>query len=160
MKVGRRSPGETLALFLSSGCGLGYLPYAPGTFGTLAGVPVVVGLARLPLWAYLTGTVLLTGAAVLLAGRAQALYERHDDPRIVIDEVAGYVVTMAGVPVSAAGLFLGFVMFRVFDIFKPWPCRTIDRRWRTGAGVVLDDVAAGLYALGCLHLLCYLWPRY
>jgi phosphatidylglycerophosphatase A len=100
----------------------------------------------------------LTLAAIPVASRANELYGRHDDGRIVIDEVAGYVVTMAGVAPSPASVAAGFLIFRFFDIVKPWPCSALDQRLKGGAGVVLDDVAAGLYATATLHLLMYLWP--
>ena len=124
----------------------------------MAGVPVYLLLTRLPLWGYLVGLALLTAAAVPLADRAQEILGRRDDPRIVIDEVAGYVVTMIGVAPSFLGVVLGFVLFRTFDILKPWPCRTIDRRWHSGAGVVLDDVAAGIYAAAVMHAVILFWP--
>lgn len=95
---------------------------------------------------------------MFLAGRAEDIYGRHDDPRIVIDEVAGYAVTMIGVKPGVVVVILGFILFRAFDILKPWPCRTIDRNWSGGGGVVLDDAAAGIYAAVVLRVLIHFWP--
>lgn len=153
-----RSPGKALVIFLASGAYLGHVPFAPGTFGTLAGVLIYFGFIRLPLWGYVCATAGVIAAAMWLAGRAQGIYGRKDDGRIVIDEVAGYLVTMIGVGPSLPSVVLGFILFRVFDILKPWPCRYFDRRWTGGAGVVMDDVAAGAYGAAVLHVLIGLWP--
>lgn len=131
---------------------------APGTWGTLAGIPIYLALSRLPLWGYLAGLALLVWAAVFVAGRAQEIFGRHDDPRIVIDEAAGYLVTMVGAAPGLRAVVLGFIFFRVFDILKPWPCRAIDKKWVSGAGVVFDDVAAGIYGALALQATMYIWP--
>lgn len=154
----KKSPGQNLVLFLSSGAWLGHLPLAPGTFGTLMGIPLYLALSRLPWWGYIVSSVLLIGGAIWTADRAQSFYGGHDDRRIVIDEVVGYIVTMTGITPGLFSVALGFAVFRLFDIFKPWPCRTIDRLWLSGAGVVMDDVVAGLYGLMVLHLISWRWP--
>ncbi|MEW6265400.1 MAG: phosphatidylglycerophosphatase A [Thermodesulfobacteriota bacterium] len=143
---------------MTSGGGLGYAPVAPGTFGTLAGVPFYLAFSLLPAWAYAAATIALIAAAAVLAGRAEEIHGGRDDRRIVIDEAAGYVVTMTGLRPSLLGMILGFLLFRAFDILKPWPGGTIDRRLRGGWGVVLDDVAAGLYGLVVLQIIARLWP--
>lgn len=153
-----KSPDQALSIFLASGAYLGHVPFAPGTFGSLVGIPVFLGFSRLPLWGYLISLALLLAAAIFLAGRAEAIYGRHDDPRIVIDEVTGYAVAMIGVKPGLVVVVLGFILFRAFDILKPWPCGTIDRKWSGGGGVVLDDVAAGIYAAAALQVLIYFWP--
>jgi len=131
---------------------------ASGTFGTLAGIPLFLGLSQLPFWAYLAALAAVIILAVYLAARAEGIYGQRDDGRIVIDEVAGYLVTMVGVGPSLGGIILGFILFRAFDILKPWPARLIDRKWRGGLGLVLDDVAAGVYACAVLHVLIFFWP--
>lgn len=137
---------------------MGHMPWAPGTFGALAGIPVYLALSRLSLWGYLFGLVLLIAAGIVLADRAQNIYGRPDDRRIVIDEVAGLAVTMTGTTPDLAGIILGFGFFRLFDVLKPWPARVIDRTWTSGAGVVLDDVIAGLYAAAALQAVLYFRP--
>ena len=134
------------------------MPVAPGTFGTLAGIPVFLLLSLGPWWVYFIGLAALIAAAVYFSGLAQNIHGRHDDGRIVIDEVAGYVAAMTGVSPGLVPVAIGFVLFRIFDIFKPWPCRFIDRNWKSGTGVVFDDLAAGLYAALLLRFLLFLWP--
>ena len=142
-----------VVVLLATWGGCGFSPLAPGTVGTLGAIPLYLLLAQLPLASYLTATLLLTVLACWAAGQAQEIYGEHDPGKIVIDEVAGYLVTMAGVPFSWPGVVAGFFLFRLFDIVKPPPARWIDRHVTSGTGVVLDDVAAGLYACGSLHLL-------
>lgn len=147
---------RSFILFLSSNAGLGYAPIAPGTFGTLAGIPAFWLLAHLP-----PGLWLLTWATLLclsfwVAGAAGAIYGVVDDGRIVIDELVGYLATVALLPFSWTSALLGFVLFRIFDILKPPPARWFDRQLKNGFGVVLDDVMAGLYGALCLRLILHL----
>lgn len=139
-------------LFLASNAGLGYAPVAPGTFGTLAGIPVFWLFARLPapLWS-LTWCALLA-LACWAAEAAGRIFGVVDDGRIVIDELAGYLTTVAFLPFSWTAALLGFAWFRLFDILKPPPVSWIDRNWKNGVGVVFDDIAAGLYAAVALRL--------
>lgn len=141
-----------LALLLASNGGLGYAPVMPGTFGTLAGLPVYWLLAGLSPAAFLLALGIITGVAVWAAGEAGRHYGVVDDGRIVIDELAGYLVTVAFLPWSWLTALLGFAWFRLFDILKPPPANWIDRRCKNGFGVVFDDVAAGLYAALALRL--------
>jgi len=147
-----------MVILIVSGVFLGYAPLASGTFGTLAGIPLCLGLSFLPLWAYLGLAAAFILAAIILCQRAEAIFEAKDDGRIVIDEVAGYLVTMIGIKPGFVVIIVGFLLFRIFDIFKPWPARLIDQKLAGGAGVVLDDVAAGVYACVILHLLAVFWP--
>ncbi len=157
---GDRGPAPILALTWSSFFGSGYVPIAPGTAGTIAAIPLWYLLtdARVPIWLYLvvTAAVTLTGmAAAQIAGK---YYGVADSGHIVIDEVAGYLVTMAFLPRAVVPALAGFVFFRIFDVLKPPPARFFDRdpRWKNGAGVVLDDVWAGVYAWAAtwaVHLL-------
>ncbi len=139
-------------LFLASNGGLGYAPWVSGTFGTLAGIPLFWLLAPLPpaLWA-LTWLALFC-LACWAAEAAGRIYGVADDGRIVIDELVGYLATVAFLPFSWPAAILGFVWFRLFDILKPPPAGWLDRHWKNGVGVVLDDVAAGLYAAAALRL--------
>jgi len=148
-----------LVLFLSSNAGLGYIPVAPGTFGTLAGIPCFFLLAPLPwhLWLLCWTALLLLSFGV--AGAAGRYYGVVDDGRIVIDELLGYLVTVAFLPFSWSAAIGGFFLFRLFDIVKPPPASWFDRRLKNGVGVVLDDVAAGIYAALALRLLLALLQR-
>jgi len=144
-----------LTLLLASNFGLGYAPVASGTFGTLAGLPAFWLLAGLPPAGYLLAWAGITAVAVWAAGAAGRHYGVVDDGRIVIDELSGYLVTVALLPWNWTNALLGFVWFRVFDILKPPPAGWIDRRCKNGFGVVFDDVAAGVYA--SLALRATLW---
>ena len=135
-----------LALLLASNGGLGYAPVVPGTFGTVAGLPAFWLLAGFPPAGYLLVLAVVTGVAVWAAGQAGRHYGVVDDRRIVIDELAGYLVTVAFLPWSWATAWLGFAWFRLFDILKPPPAGWIDRHCKNGYGVVGDDLAAGVYA--------------
>jgi phosphatidylglycerophosphatase A len=129
----------------------GYAPVAPGTFGTLGAIPLWWALARLPLPWYVAVTVAFAALAALAAHHAGRHWGIADASPIVIDEVAGYLVTMIGAPASWPFALGGFVLFRVFDVLKPWPASALDRV-KNGVGVTMDDVAAGLYALAALQL--------
>lgn len=141
-----------LALLLASNFGLGYAPVAPGTFGTLAGLPAFWLLAGLSPVHYLLVWALLTAVAVWAASVAGRHYGVVDDRRIVIDELSGYLVTVALLPWSWPTALLGFAWFRIFDILKPPPVGWVDRHCKNGYGVVFDDVAAGIYAALALRL--------
>lgn len=138
---------------LSFGFGSGLMPVAPGTFGTLAAVLPYLLLARLPLPVYCL--IVLAGFAlgIYLCRYTSAALGVHDHPSIVWDEFIGFWITMIGVPLSWQWILIGFVLFRVFDIVKPWPVGLADSRLRGGVGIMLDDVLAGLYALICIQLL-------
>ncbi len=139
-------------LFLSSNAGLGYAPVAPGTFGTLAGIPAFYLMAPLPPALYLVTWLGLLALSFWAAGEAGRIYGVVDDGRIVIDELVGYLVTVAFLPFSWSAAILGFFLFRGFDIAKIFPASWFDRRMKNGYGVVLDDVVAGLYGAIALRL--------
>ena len=125
------------------------MPIAPGTAGTAAAIPLWWALSLAGPWAYIAGTVVVAVTGIVAADRAGRYYGVADSGHIVIDEVAGYLVTMAFVPRSVFAAAAGFVFFRICDVLKPWPARIFDRepRWKNGAGVMLDDLAAGVWAL-------------
>jgi phosphatidylglycerophosphatase A len=133
--------------------GTGYSPFASGTVGTLAAIPLYCLLARLPLPAYLLALLPLTVFSCWVSDRAEEIFNEKDSGKIVIDEVVGYLVTMTGVTLSWKGAVLGFFLFRFFDILKVPPANFIDRHLKNGCGVVLDDVVAGVYACVALHWL-------
>ena len=140
-------------IVLATWGGTGFSPVASGTVGTLGAIPFYLLLARLPLTYYLLITIAFGLFSCWISGEAERIFEEKDSGRIVIDEVAGFLVTMAGVPASWQGVVAGFLLFRLFDITKPPPARHFDRHMKNGYGVVLDDVVAGMYACLALHLL-------
>ncbi len=133
--------------------GTGYSPVASGTVGTIAAIPFYLLLVRLPLSFYLLTLVPFFFFSCWVSGLAEEIFGEKDSGKIVIDEVVGYLVTMVGVPLTVQGVVLGFFLFRFFDIVKVEPARYFDRHLKNGYGVVLDDVAAGVYACGVLHLI-------
>jgi phosphatidylglycerophosphatase A len=130
---------------LASGFGLGYLPYAPGTFGTLAGIPLFLLFTKLTPLNYIIALVILFFFSSYISKRAETIFKKKDASVIVIDEVAGFIVTMALIGPSLYSIVLGFVFFRFFDIIKIWPVRAFDKM-SGGYAVVLDDIMAGIYA--------------
>lgn len=143
--------------FLAFGLGSGAAPWAPGTFGTLAAVPLWYLLAQTSLPVYLTLTLVAFVIGIWLCGRTSRDLGVHDHGGIVWDEFVGYWITMIAVPVDWIWALLGFVLFRLFDIWKPWPIRPIDRHVHGGLGIMLDDVLAGAFAALVLQGLLWYW---
>jgi phosphatidylglycerophosphatase A len=143
-------PGPWVVLAAWGPCG--YAPLAPGTAGTLGAIPLFWALRPLPLALYLLTTAAFVAVAIAAATVAGRYWKVVDASPIVIDEVAGYLVTMALVPWSWETAVAGFLLFRLFDVVKPWPASAFDRV-KSGFGVVMDDVAAGVWAWGTLELL-------
>jgi phosphatidylglycerophosphatase A len=139
--------------FLGFGFGSGLAPLAPGTFGTLAAVPIFWLMAGLPLPLYAVITVGLFLAGIPICRRSEERLGVGDHSGIVWDEIVGYLITMATVPFSWPAAALGFVLFRAFDVLKPWPIRWLDRKVHGGLGIMLDDALAGLFASVCLNWL-------
>ncbi|MCP1676612.1 phosphatidylglycerophosphatase A [Natronocella acetinitrilica] len=142
--------------FLALGFGSGLSPKAPGTMGTLAAIPLYLLVAMLPFWAYLLVTALVCVVGVWICDRAARDFGVHDHPAIVWDEVAGFLVTMIAVPLGLVWVVLGFLLFRFFDIIKPWPIRWLDRHVHGGFGIMIDDIIAGVFAALVLHLIVFL----
>ena len=145
---------HALILFGASGAGSGYSPWAPGTVGSVVGVAIflVAGLALRTPDGGLTALALgVSWLGIWLAGRAEAIWGTRDDPRITIDEVAGMLVSLVYVPAPTGSwgslqvAVAGFLLFRLFDIWKPVPVRSVEAL-RGGFGVMADDLVAGLYA--------------
>lgn len=133
-------------LILATGFYGGYAPFAPGTVGTAVGVLFFWCFSHLSPLLYLITTVAFVFLSAWVAERAEQLLQRKDAPAIVIDEISGFLVTMLFVPCSVTMVLAGFLLFRGFDIGKVFPARWIERSIPGGWGVVLDDVAAGVYA--------------
>ena len=144
-------------LFLSSGCLLGNMPFAPGSFGTLAGLPICWLLSGIDGWISFFLIVLTVPFAVWIAGEAEKILGKKDPGAIVIDEIVGMILTLAGLPFTATTAGLGFVLFRVLDITKPFPIRYLERRFKGGSGIVLDDMAAGIIANITLRIILQLF---
>ena len=143
---------------LACGFGLGLSPWAPGTCGTLIGVALYLPMAALPLPGYLAVLALLSVFGVWVCGRTADELADHDPAAIVWDEVVGFLVTMIAAPSGWAWVVAGFVLFRFFDIAKPWPVRAAERV-RGGLGILLDDLVAGLLGLILLQLAAYVVGR-
>ncbi|TCK04833.1 phosphatidylglycerophosphatase A family protein [Marinobacterium mangrovicola] len=141
--------------FLAFGLGSGASPWAPGTAGTLAAIPLWYLLAQLPLITYLLIVLAAFAVGCWLCQRTSDDLGVHDHGGIVWDEFVGYWITMIAVPVAPVWALLGFVLFRVFDILKPWPIRWADQRVHGGFGIMLDDLIAGVFAALVLQIIIY-----
>lgn len=141
---------------LSLGFGSGLAPRAPGTAGTLIAIPIYLLMTGLSAPAYLLLTLFLLYIGVHLCQATAQRLGVHDHPAIVWDEIVGYLLTMVAVPLGWVWIVAGFVLFRLFDIWKPWPIGLLDRRVSGGIGIMLDDLLAALYASMVLQLIIYL----
>ena len=142
--------------FLALGFGSGLLKPAPGTWGTLAAVPIYYLLEtiyQLSIGYYSLLVVATFVLGVYVCGRTARDVGEHDHGAIVWDEIVGFLVTMWAITPSLVNIVLGFALFRLFDIIKPWPISVIDRSVQGGFGIMIDDVIAGIFACGLLHLL-------
>lgn len=139
--------------FIAFGFGSGALPYAPGTWGTLLAIPFYLVLRTLSPASYLVALVFIILGSIWLCDKTSKEIGVHDHPGMCIDEFVGYFVTMYNAPHRWTWIFWGFVLFRLFDIWKPWPIRAIDEKITGGLGIVLDDVLAGIYSCIVLHIL-------
>ena len=133
-------------LFLAFGFGSGLAPRAPGTAGTLAAIPLYLWFSLYGNAVYLALLALVCVTGVWICERASRLLGTHDHPGIVWDEFAGFLVTMSVAPAGWPWLVAGFVLFRLFDIWKPWPVSWADKKLSGGLGIMLDDLLAGLLA--------------
>jgi len=141
--------------FVALGFGAGLAPFAPGTFGSLVGLGFAVALAPLGLWWNVVVIVAAVAAGVWICGESARRLGVHDHPAIVWDEVAGMMIAMLAAPAAWWGAPLAFVLFRAFDIAKPWPIREVDHGMGGGAGIMLDDVLAGVFAALVLLVVGY-----
>lgn len=139
--------------FFAFGFGSGLAPKAPGTFGTLAAVPIYWLIQDLSWPLYLSWLLVTFALGVLWCDRSSKALGVHDHGGIVWDEFVGYWITMFMAPAGWLWMLLGFVLFRLFDIVKPWPIRWLDQKVHGGFGIMLDDLVAGIFAAVCLQLL-------
>jgi phosphatidylglycerophosphatase A len=147
---------ERAVFFVATGFLVGTVPFAPGTFGSIIGLPASFLLSRLNLLNSVICILAFILFAIGIASAAEKIIKQKDPGQIVIDEIAGLMVTLAGVPFNLKTALTGFVIFRVFDILKPFPIRALERRVGGGSGIVLDDVLAGIYGNLVLRLVIYL----
>lgn len=142
---------KTIELLATAGY-VGRIPWAPGTFGSFIGVFIAAALSYTNTWIYFATTLVITGLAIWVAGQYEQVTGRHDPKEVVIDEVAGYLVTVFLITPTPQNLLIGFLVFRVLDILKPFPISWVDKKVPGGFGTVADDLAAGLIGLLFMHL--------
>jgi phosphatidylglycerophosphatase A len=147
-----RYPAHCLAL----GFGSGLSPVAPGTCGTLVGIPLYLLMRDLYLPYYLIAISGLFLVGIYLCRRTSILLGSQDPGAIVWDEIVGYLFTMTQAPRGLGWILAGFMLFRFFDILKPWPIAWLDRHVKGGLGIMLDDLVAGIFSLICLQLIAYI----
>ena len=141
--------------FLGLGFGSGLVPLMPGTFGSLAAIPLILAMSVLSIEWFIAMTILATIMGVRFCQKTSDALKLHDHGSIVWDEIAGMMVVFIAVPITFTSLVLGFVLFRFFDILKPWPIRVFDQKVHGGIGIMLDDIVAGAMACLCLHLIMH-----
>jgi phosphatidylglycerophosphatase A len=158
MKRSVKSMMRRAALLIASCGGAGYFPVAPGTVGSAVGI-VVDRLLRAALSPLLHGMAILaiSWAGTVAATAVEKDLARKDPSVVVVDELAGMLLAVYLLPLSWFGLAVGFVLFRLFDIVKPYPCRQAERL-SGGIGIMTDDLIAGVYTHVLLRLACFLWP--
>ena len=132
------------------------MPFAPGTFGTLAAIPVFLLLSQFGLSVYVVMLLLMTLLGIWLCAYTSQALGVHDHKAIVWDEVVGYLITMIMLPPTWFNIIAGFVLFRLFDIWKPWPIGLLDKNLHGGLGIMLDDVVAGVFAAIALQFVLYI----
>jgi phosphatidylglycerophosphatase A len=142
----RPAPADRFAWAVATLCGAGLSPIVPGTAGTLAAMPLAVGLAMvLPVWGFVAATLCVTGLGIWAADRTAARLRLKDPGVIVVDEAAGLMVTLIGVPIDLVSAAGAFFLFRAMDVLKPPPARQAESL-PGGFGIVTDDLLAGVYA--------------
>lgn len=146
--------------FFATGCYAGKIPLAPGTWGTLVGLALYWAIRDLPAPAYVAAALAFIAFSVWVSTEAQGIFEETDPQQVVIDEIAGFLVTMAFHRTDISTAIGGVILFRIFDIVKPPPIKWIEKRFSDGRGVVFDDVMAGVYANAALWFFELLLPSF
>jgi phosphatidylglycerophosphatase A len=137
---------DKLVVLLATGCYAGYVPKVPGTAGSLVAIPLCYLISRFSPTQATLFIILFMGLAVWVSGEAERLFNKKDSSQIVIDEMAGMSVTLFIVPWTVTSVVVGFLLFRIMDIVKPFPIRRLESELSGGWGVVGDDLLAGIYA--------------
>jgi phosphatidylglycerophosphatase A len=144
---------KKLIQLIGSGFGAGYLPWMPGTWGSLVGVGAAYGFSFLPFYLSLTSLIALIFLSIWVSEISEMLSAKKDDQTIVIDEICGMALSLLAIPFNLPNVLTAFLLFRFFDIAKIPPARWFERVCPGGYGVVLDDVVSGAYTRGGMALL-------
>ena len=131
-------------MFIATGCYIGNISFAPGTFGSVLGLPICFFLSKTDLSMAVFLTLIVILCAIWIANEAEKILKKEDPGCIVIDEIAGIILTLFGLPFNIISVTAGFLVFRTLDIWKPYPIRFLENKFSGGIGIVLDDVAAGI----------------
>ncbi|MFC4701823.1 phosphatidylglycerophosphatase A [Glaciecola siphonariae] len=141
--------------FCALGFGSGLVPFMPGTFGSLAAIPLLLMMSYLSIFWFVFVSAIACLIGIRFCQKTADAMGIHDHGSIVWDEIAGMMVVFIAVPINPLTLLIGFLLFRFFDILKPWPIRLFDKKVHGGFGIMLDDIVAGAIACVCLHTLLY-----
>jgi phosphatidylglycerophosphatase A len=152
-----RSVWEKPTHFIAFGFGSGAIPVAPGTFGTFMAIPFYLMMQPLSTGHYFILLIIITALSMWLCDKVSKEINVHDHQGMCLDEIVGYLVTMFSAPHGFRWMLWGFLLFRLFDIVKPWPINLIDQKVKGGVGVILDDVLAGIYSFIVLHILSWIF---
>lgn len=139
--------------FTACGFGIGAFPFFPGTIATGFAIPLAILLSRTSLWFYITVCCILFLAGIYLCGITNRDFKTDDHPAAVWDEIATFPIALMLIPITTLNVLLAFVLFRFFDIIKPWPICWVDQHCHNGFGVMLDDLLAALFTLLLMHVL-------
>ena len=131
-------------MFLATGCYIGNISFAPGTFGSVLGLPLCFFLSKIDFSIAVLLTLIFILCAIWIANEAEKIFNAKDPGCIVIDEIAGIILTLFGLPFNIISVTAGFLVFRTLDIWKPYPIRLLENKFSGGIGIVLDDVVAGI----------------
>ena len=140
---------------IATGLYTGYTPKAPGSMGTLVAFPIHFLIILLPGYGYYLALAAILIVAIITAGMAEKIIDSQDPGMVVIDEIIGMLIGLIGIPLNLPALVVAFILFRIFDIWKPFPVRWFDDHLHGGTGIVLDDVMAGIYTLACMQAFYY-----
>ncbi len=149
---------KAITIFIATAAYTGYSPVMPGTVGTLWGIVIAYLEASRPVYAQVLVIAVVFAISVFFAGEAAGIFGTKDPKNVVCDEVCGFLVSIFLINFTFLNVILVFLLFRFFDILKPYPVGLIDKKVTGGFGIVLDDVAAGIYANICAHIILWL-PR-
>ncbi|MBW2742256.1 MAG: phosphatidylglycerophosphatase A [Deltaproteobacteria bacterium] len=139
-------------MVLATGFFAGYIPFAPGTFGSIVGLSLCFLLSKAKLSVAILFILIFIFFAIWISNKAEKILKQNDPGCIVIDEIAGIMLTFLGLPFNIISVAAGFLTFRFFDILKPFPIRYMEKRFTGGTGIVLDDLAAGIFSNLVLRL--------
>ncbi len=153
LRIYMKAPAKNRIIkILATGFGSGLSPVVPGTMGTVVGVLICLASYSLPWGFRIVFVMAIAALSIYVSGQAEALFKKKDDQRIVIDEIAGFQVAMLPVAITGLHLLIAFVLFRLFDIWKPYPLNRL-QNLPGGWGIVADDLGAGIYAALILGIL-------